>query len=292
MNGVKERTNRIGWWFIGLAIIGFLVFMIYPILDSIRLVFSSVSGDSSKFVGLGNFVRLLHDSVFWSSLGNSFLYLIIEVPIMLIMAMILAVVLNSKKLKLRGFWRLLIFLPCVTSLVSYSVLFKMLFASDGLINIFLMKTLHLISSPIPWLTSPGMAKVVIILALLWRWTGYNMIFFLAGIQNISEETYEAARIDGASYFQQFLHITLPALRPIILFTAVQSTISTLQLFDEPMNITAGGPNNSSMTIAMYIYNVSFKFVPNFGYAASLSYAVMFIILVLSLIQMRVVRNDD
>jgi len=137
-----------------------------------------------------------------------------------------------------------------------------------------------------------MAKVVIVMALLWRWTGYNMIFFLAGLQNVSEEIYEAADIDGASKIQQFVHITLPALRPIILFTAVQSTISTLQLFDEPMNITAGGPNNSSMTIAMYIYNVSFKFVPNFGYAASLSYAVMFIILILSLIQMKVAKSND
>ncbi|WP_338207756.1 sugar ABC transporter permease [Lactiplantibacillus paraxiangfangensis] len=292
MNGVNERTNRIGWWFIGLSIVGFVVFMLYPILNSVKLVFSSISGDSSKFVGFGNFVRIFHDNVFWSSLGNSFLFLIVEVPIMLIFAIILAVVLNSKKLRLRGFWRLLIFLPCVTSLVSYSVLFKMLFSSDGLINVFLMNTLHVISSPIPWLTDPAMAKVVIILALLWRWTGYNMIFFLAGLQNVSEEIYEAADIDGASKIQQFIHITLPALRPIILFTAVQSTISTLQLFDEPMNITAGGPNNSSMTIAMYIYNVSFKFVPNFGYAASLSYVVMFIILILSLIQMKVAKSDD
>lgn len=292
MNGVNERTNRIGWWFIGLSIIGFVVFMLYPILNSVRLVFSSISGDSSTFVGFGNFVRLFHDSVFWSSLGNSFLFLIVEVPIMLIFAIVLAVVLNSKNLKLRGFWRLLIFLPCVTSLVSYSVLFKMLFSSDGLINTFLMNTLHVISAPIPWLTDPVMAKVVIVLALLWRWTGYNMIFFLAGLQNVSDQIYEAAEIDGASKMQQFFHITLPALRPIILFTAVQSTISTLQLFDEPMNITAGGPNNSSMTIAMYIYNVSFKFVPNFGYAASLSYVVMFIILILSLIQMKVAKNDD
>jgi len=292
MNGVNERTNRIGWWFIGLSIVGFAVFLLYPILNSIRLVFSSVSGDSSKFVGFGNFVRLFHDNVFWSSLGNSFLFLIVEVPLMLIFAIVLAVVLNSKKLKFRGFWRLLIFLPCVTSLVSYSVLFKMLFSSDGLINTFLMNTLHITSAPIPWLTDPIMAKVVIVMALLWRWTGYNMIFFLAGLQNVSEEIYEAADIDGASKIQQFVHITLPALRPIILFTAVQSTISTLQLFDEPMNITAGGPNNSSMTIAMYIYNVSFKFVPNFGYAASLSYAVMFIILILSLIQMKVAKSND
>jgi len=292
MNGVNERTNRIGWWFIGLSIIGFAVFMLYPILNSVKLVFTSLSGNSSKFVGFGNFVRLFHDDVFWSSLGNSFLFLVVEVPIMLLFAIVLAVVLNSKKLRFRGFWRLLIFLPCVTSLVSYSVLFKMLFASDGLINNFLVNTLHIISSPIPWLTSPGMAKVVIILALLWRWTGYNMIFFLAGLQNVSEEIYEAADIDGASKIQQFIHITLPALRPIILFSAVQSTISTLPLFDEPMNITAGGPNNSSMTIAMYIYNVSFKFVPNFGYAASLSYVVMFIILILSLIQMKVAKSDD
>ncbi len=292
MNGVNERTNRVGWWFIALSIVGFAAFMIYPIVSSVKLVFSSLSGDSSTFVGFGNFVRLFHDTTFWSSLGNSFLFLVIEVPIMLLFAIVLAVVLNSKTLKLRGFWRLLIFLPCVTSLVSYSILFKMLFSSDGLINKFLMNGLHIISSPIPWLTDPTMAKIVIILALLWRWTGYNMIFFLSGLQNVSDQIYEAAEIDGASKIQQFFHITLPALRPIILFTAVQSTISTLQLFDEPMNITNGGPANSSTTIAMYIYNVSFKFVPNFGYAAAMSYVVMAIILILSAIQMKVAKKVD
>jgi lactose/L-arabinose transport system permease protein len=209
---------------------------------------------------------------------------------MLILAMLLASILNNKVLKGKSIFRTAIFLPCVTSLVAYSVLFKMMFATDGIINNFLM-AINVVNAPIEWLTDPFWAKIVIILALLWRWTGYNMMFFLSGMQNIPEETYEAANIDGANAIQKFFKITVPQLKPIILFTGITSTIGTLQLFDEPMNLTKGGPGTATTTISQYIYNQSFVYAPDFGYAATISYAIVFIVLILSIIQFKMAGDE-
>ena len=157
---------------------------------------------------------------------------------MIILALAISSMLNNKKLKFRGFFRTAIFLPCVTSLVAYSIIFKSLFATDGIINSILMN-IHLVSEPIQWLTNPIAAKVLIIIAITWRWTGYNMVFYLSGMQGIDDSIYESAQIDGASAFARFRYITLPMLKPIILFTTINSTIGTLQLFDEVVNITDG-----------------------------------------------------
>lgn len=161
---------------------------------------------------------------------------------MILLALVISSMLNNKKLKFKGFFRTAIFLPCVTSLVAYSIVFKSLFATDGFVNAILMK-LNLIAEPISWITDPVWAKVLIILAITWRWTGYNMVFYLSGLQGIDDSIYEAADIDGAGAFEKFKSITLPMLKPIILFTTINSTIGTLQLFDETMNITQGGPAN-------------------------------------------------
>lgn len=205
---------------------------------------------------------------------------------MILLALILSVFLNNKKLKWKGFFRTAIFLPCVTSLVAYSVIFKYLFSQDGIINVMLMK-LALIGEPIQWLTDPFWAKITIVIAITWRWTGYNMIFYLSALQNVDESIYEAARIDGASPLQQFFKITIPSLKPIILFTSITSTIGTLQLFDEVVNITQGGPGNATITISQYIYNLSFKYTPDFGYAATVSYMIVIMIVLFSIIQFKV-----
>ncbi len=212
---------------------------------------------------------------------------------MLMLAIFLATLLNSQKLKFRSFYRITIFLPCITSLVAYSVLFKMMFSNEGLVNHFLM-SVHLIKEPILWLKDGFWAKFVIIIALLWRWTGYNMIFFLAGLQNVSPSLYEASEIDGANKFHQFMYITIPQLKPIILFTAIMSTICTLQLFDEPMNLTVTNnvPLKETMTIAQYIYMNSFVNVPNFGYATTLSYVVVSIIALLAIVQFKIVGDNN
>ena len=236
--------------------------------------------------GLSNYKRMFQDKIFKMTLSNTFIYLILEVAIMLVMAMFLASLLNDKRLKGKWFFRLAIFLPCTTSLVSYSIIFRSLFSVDGFINT-ILTNLHLIASPINWLGNTWTARIVIVLALLWRWTGYNMIFFLAALQNIDSSIYEAAVVDGANAFQKFTRITIPMLRPTILLTAIMSTNGTLQLFDESMNITNGGPANTSMTISHYIYNLSFAGNPNFGYASAISYVVFILVAILAFIQMKV-----
>lgn len=244
-----------------------------------------------KFNGIGNYTRLFTDSMFLTAVKNTFIFLIFQVPMMVILALFISVLLNDKNLKFKGFFRTAIFLPCITSLVAYSVVFKYLFSSDGLVNSLLMN-LHLINMPIEWITHPFWAKVTIIIAITWRWTGYNMIFYLSGLQNIDSSIYEAARIDGASAIRQFFSITVPLLKPIILFTSITSTIGTLQLFDEVVNITKGGPGNATTSISQYIYNLSFEYSPDFGYAATVSYSIVIMVIVLSFIQFKVAGDRN
>ncbi|WP_233134777.1 carbohydrate ABC transporter permease [Terribacillus sp. 7520-G] len=275
----------VGWSFVTLASLLIGIFYFFPMVQALLLSFQSGSGVNLTFVGFENYIRLFQDPVFLTTVKNTVIYLIIQVPVMILLALFLSVVLNDKTLKWKGFFRTAIFLPCVTSLVAYSVVFKYLFAPDGIVNMTLMK-INLVSEPIQWLTDPFWAKITIILAITWRWTGYNMIFYLSALQNVDRSIYEAAKIDGASAIQQFFKITIPMLKPIILFTSITSTIGTLQLFDEVMNITAGGPGNATMTISQYIYNLSFKYTPDFGYAATVSYAIVILIVIFSIIQFK------
>jgi len=280
-----------GWGFIGPALLLIVAFMAYPIGKSLWMSMQSGQGSMMKFVGFGTIERMFVDPVFMTALTNTFIFLIVQVPIMIVLALIMASCLNMPNLKFRGLLRTAIFLPCVTSLVAYSVLFKSMFSYDGLINVTLLK-FGLITQGIPWLTDPLWSKVVIITALTWRWTGYNMIFYLAAMQNIDKSIYEAARIDGISATRRFLSITVPMLKPVILFTTVTSTIGTLQLFDEPMNITNGLQSDMTLTLSLYIFKLSFRYVPNFGYAATVSYVIVLFVAILAFIQFFAARERD
>lgn len=288
MNQKKMHNglNLKAWLFILPSLILIVAFVFYPMIQAFITSFQTGMANNLEFGGIANYKRLLTDSTFKKALFNTLLFLIVQVPVMILLALAISSMLNNKRLKLRGMFRTAIFLPAVTSLVAYSIVFKSLFATDGFVNGFLMN-LHLISEPINWLTSTVFARILIILAITWRWTGYNMIFYLSGLQSIDDSIYEAAAIDGATGFQKFRHMTVPLLKPIILFTTINSTIGTLQLFDEPMNITQGGPANTTITISQYIYNLLFKYQPNFGYAAAVSFVVVVLIVVLSFIQKKV-----
>lgn len=288
---MSPRLNRTGWCFVIPSVILIILFVFYPMVQALITSFQTGAGNNLTFAGIANYKRLLTDTTFRKALFNTLLYLIIQVPIMILLALVISSMLNNKKLKFKGFFRTAIFLPCVTSLVAYSIVFKSLFATDGFVNSILMK-LNLIAEPISWITDPVWAKVLIILAITWRWTGYNMVFYLSGLQGIDDSIYEAADIDGAGAFEKFKSITLPMLKPIILFTTINSTIGTLQLFDETMNITQGGPANATITISQYIYNILFKYSPDFGYAAAVSYVIVVMIVVLSFIQMKVGDKND
>ena len=279
-----ERKYKIaGWYFVMPASLLIFLFSFIPMVRAFILSLQSGVGNNLSFCGIKNYVRLFQDEKFIASLKNVIIYFAFQVPIMLFIAIILACILNDKKLKFKGLFRTIIFLPCATSLVASALIFKSLFALDGLVNVLLVNH-HFISQPINWLTHPVWAKVIVIFTITWRWTGYNTVFFLAGLQGIEYSIYEAARIDGASTVQTFFRITLPQLKPVVLLTEIMSTNGTLQLFDEVKNLTGGGPGNATITISQYIYDLSFKYNPQFGYAAAVSYAILIIVALLSFIQ--------
>ena len=283
---LKRRQSLIGWLFILPASALIFVFYFYPIARALWLSFQTGVGVNLQYAGLFNYQRLFSDNVFKLPLTNVFIFLIIQVPIMLILALILASLLNDPTLKFRGFFRTALFLPCATSLVSYAIVFRSLFALDGFVN-YLLTTLSIIDKPINWAGNPWTARLLIVIALTWRWTGYNMVFYLAGLQHIDTSIYEAALIDGASGFTRFTKITIPLLKPIILLTTIMSTNGTLQLFDETMNLTNGGPANATLSVSQYIYRLSFQYSPRFGYAAAISFVIFILVAILALIQMRV-----
>ena len=289
--GVRRYYDINGWLFVGPALALIAVFMIYPIAYSLWMSFQAGRGMVMKFAGFGNIVRLWNDPVFLKALGNTTIFFVVQVPIMLMLALVLAAALNNPKIKGSGLFRTAIFLPCITSLVAYSVIFKSMFTADGVVNSALAAA-HIISAPIPWLTDPYWAKVLIIIAITWRWTGYNMIFYLSAMQNFDSSIYEAARVDGVSAWGRFVHLTVPMLKPVILFTSVTSTIGTLQLFDEVRNITNGEPADSTLTLSYYIYNLTFRFMPSFGYAATVSYVIVAVVALLAFLQFFAARERE
>ncbi len=282
---LDRRIDMWGWAFIALGTFIIVMFVFYPMVRAFLMSFQSGMGANLQYNGLVNYKRLLTDTTFRKSLSNTLIYLVIQVPIMIILALVISVLLNDKNLKFRSLFRISIFLPCVTSLVSYSLIMKSIFSNTGIFNQVLLD-LNIIKSPIMWTTDSVWAKVLIIISITWRWTGYNMIFYLSGLQNIDPSIYEADEIDGSNAFQKFFKITVPLLKPIILFTSITSTIGTLQLFDEVVNITNGGPANATVTISQYIYNLCFKYSPNFGYACAVAFVVVVIIVILSALQFR------
>ena len=286
---MEQKRNLTGWAFLLPAALLIFVFCFYPMVQALILSFQKGTGSAVQPAGFANYVRILKDATFQQCLFNTIFYFVIQVPIMLILALILAQLLNSPDIKGKGIYRTMIFLPCATSLVSYSMIFKSLFANDGLVN----RVLSTVGIPtVDWFQNAWAARWVIVIALVWRWTGYNMVFYLAGLQNIDYSIYEAARIDGASPFQQFVHLTIPLLKPTILLTAIMSTSGTLQLFDESVNLTAGGPGKATMTLTHYIYNISFVETPKFNYAAALSVFILVVVAVLSAIQIKVGDKRD
>ncbi len=296
--GLRRYYDVNGWSFVGPAVALILLFLAYPIVWSLWMSFQQGRGMRLSFAGFGNIIRLTQDPVFQLALGNTVLFFVVQVPIMLTLALFIAVLLDDPHLKFRGLIRTLIFLPCVMSLVVYSVLFKSMFLLDGIVNQTLL-ALSIVSEPIPWMSDPFWARVLLITAITWRWTGYNMIFYLAALQNIDKSIYEASRIDGVPSYARFFRLTVPMLKPVILFTTVTSTIGTLQLFDEARNIVASdtsagtaGPGDSVLTLSVYIYNLTFRFMPNFGYAATVSYVIVVLVALLAFVQFYVARERD
>lgn len=210
---LERKHSLTGWIFLTPAVLLICWTSFYPMIQAFILSLKSGMGINLTFTGFSNYMRILKDPTFKQTLFNTFFYLIIQVPVMLIIALILASLLNNKDLRFKGLFRTCIFLPCATSLVSYAMIFRSLFANDGFINTILR---NIGMQPVMWFANAWTARAVIIIALIWRWTGYNMVFYLSGLQNIEYSVYEAAKIDGASPVQSFFKITIPLLKPTIL----------------------------------------------------------------------------
>ncbi len=292
--GLLAKQRAAGWAFLAPASLMIFALSFYPMIQA--FITSLKKGSSANMQWADpltfNYTRMFQDKLFMTSVKNTFFYLIIQVPIMLVLAILLAQLLNNKDLKLKGLFRTCVFLPCATSLVSYALIFKSMFATNGLINTFLVNV-GIFKENYNFLGNPGSAKAIIIIALLWRWTGYNMVFYLSGLQNIDYSVYEAAKIDGANGWKTFWHMTVPLLRPVIVMTFIMSINGTLQLFDESVNLTSGGPANSTITMSHYIYNNSFgQGVANFGYASAMSFFVFILVAILAAINLKVGDTRD
>lgn len=282
--GLKLKLNKktAPYYFIAPAVVMFSLFTIYPFLRTVMLSFYKFERGSYMFNGIQNYTRLFSDGVFYKALGNTFIYMAFQVPVMTGLSLVLAVLLNSKILKWKAQFRIAYFLPSVTEMVAYSIIFSLFLSDKGLLN-YLLSILGI--KEIPWLIHPFWAKASIMLALTWRWTGYNMVIMLAGLQGISDTLYEAAEIDGATKLQQFLYITIPQMKPIMLFSMLMSTIGTINLFSEPFILTKGGPSNSTISLGLYLYNQGFMNL-NFGYASAISCILLVLTALMSFLQMK------
>ena len=262
----------------------FFIFFLFPSLAAFVLSFFKWDGISDmQWLGLRNFQRLFEDPDFWQSVGNTLVYMFASLIIVVPLALVLAALLNTKELGMRDIWRSAYFTPVVTSSVAIALVFSLLYSKDyGLINAFFIQ----IGLPaVNWLGDGSWAKVSIIILLVWRWTGYLMIYFLAGMQSISQEYYEAAMIDGANAFQQFFRITIPLLRPVILYVSIIVTTGSLQIFEEPFILTSGGPANATLSISQYLYSRGISTL-KFGLGSAVGLLLFLAIFGLSALQLR------
>jgi lactose/L-arabinose transport system permease protein len=259
MKQQNPRRQQAVAGFVVPAAVLLIVFFAYPLARSIRESFYSTSGGVETFAGVAQYQKLFGDPLVRKSFANAGLFLIIQVPIMISLAVFLAYCVHQSWLKFHQTFRYIYFLPAITTLVAYALVFRVLLTTNGgIVNQFL---LALGQSPIDWLNSPGWSRVSVIAALTWRWTGYNMIIILAGLQAIPLEQFDSAALDGAKWWRTFRSIVIPQLRPVILFTTVTSTIGTLQLFDENFILTQGGPNNASAIAWVLVVTIGlFSFI--------------------------------
>lgn len=285
----EVKKNWVAYVYILPFYLLFSLFGVFPILFSFYISLTRWSGSGPmKLIGFKNYLALFNDHLFWTAFWNTvYIWVGAHIP-MLILALLLAFILNSGLLKLRGLFQSLYFTPMVTSTVAVAFVFMTMYGTQfGLIN-YVIQLIGL--KPIDWWGGTGAwIKPAIIILFIWRWTGWNMVIYLAGLQGIDRELYDAARIDGAGYPQIFWYITLPLLRPVILFSLILSFVGGITIFDEPYLLTwmrtLGGTNYAGLTLSLYLYSEAFQ-RGHLGYAAALSYIICLLIVGLSVISLK------
>jgi multiple sugar transport system permease protein len=301
--GAGSRTRpsraeaRAGLAFVAPALGLILLFFVVPVVAGFLLAATDFDiygvGDFStaRFVALSNFTALLHDPVFWKALGNTFYFVLVGGPLSVAVSLGAAMLVNARLARFKGLFRTVYFAPVVTTMVAVAVVWRYLYHPRfGLLN----QLLALVGLPdVNWLGDPRWAMPAIILMAVWKNFGYNMIIFVAGLQGIPTTLYEAARVDGAGPWQQFRRITVPALRPMLVFVGVITMIGYFQLFTEPYVLTGGtgGPLNATLSLVMYMYKQGFRWW-NIGFAAAVALVLFLIILAGTLVQMRLQRERE
>jgi len=277
--------------FLSPFLIIFCVFLAYPLYESAILAFSQTYGPSHRiWVGFANFKNMAADPDFWIALKNTFIYTLASVTIQLPLALILALILNQPGLKGRAIFRLIFFLPSLVGLVFVAMMFSLMLGDrDGLVNVMLRGVIPGFPQEFPWLQNYVMPSLI--LASLWMYVGFNMVYFLAALQSVNQDAIDAANIDGANAFQRFFYVTLPEIRPVLGFVVLLSVIGSLQLFELPFVLLGGpGPERSGLTLVMYLYQNGFE-RSDLGFASAIGWTLAILLMGLALIQRRLSRNE-
>jgi len=281
------------YMFVSPFVVLFCAFMLYPLGRSIVLSLHKTSGPTRiRFVGIENYTYLLGDPLFWVAVGNTILFTVCYLALQIPLSLGLAMLLNNPRVRMRNFFRFAFFSSHLVGGVFVAMIFRMLLTErHGLINRMIGAAFPFIGSEINWLAKPPLVMPAIVLTSLWLSLGYGMIYFLAALQSVDRELYEAAEVDGAGKWSQFWNVTLPGIRPVLLFMLLVGTIGALQLFELPYvlesEINEGmGPNNASLTIVMYLYNLGFN-VGDIGYASAVGWALVVLIAGVAFLQLKV-----
>lgn len=285
-----RRNTLIGWTFILPNFLGFLTFTLIPVTAAFALSFMEwTSFTAPRWVGLENFQRMFQSDTFWVALRNTVAYALGHVPLTMALALVLAMLLN-RKLKGIGFFRVAIFFPYITSLVAVAVVWNMLFSPDtGPINQFL-NSIGIAETP-GWTSSSDWAMPAVIITSVWRDMGYYMVLYLAGLQAIPSELYEAAEVDGASAWQRFWNVTIPSLRPTTFFVVVMLTVSSFKVFDLIVVMTNGGPGRSTTVLSQLIYQEGIG-EGKFGYSSAISLVLFVIVLTVTVLQFKIQQRRE
>ena len=288
-----NRTALAGWLFVSPAVLAIAVFFAVPVVAALAMSFTDfdiyalADLKNLRFVGLGNYEALITTPLFWRALANTLLLVVLGVPLSIGVSLGAAMLLNSKLARWRAFHRTALFAPVVTTLVAVAVVWRyLLHTRYGLVNYGLGQ---LGVDPVDWLGDPHWAMPAIILLSVWKNFGYNMLILLAGLQAVPEDLYEAARIDGASRWQQFLVVTLPSLGPLILLVAILTVAAYFQLFAEPYVMTQGGPAQRTVTVLYFMYEEGFRWW-SLGSACAVAFVLFVFMFVFTILQMRVGRR--
>jgi multiple sugar transport system permease protein len=289
------EDNRAAWVFLAPALVLIGVFFFLPVAAALALSFTDFDiyaiGDAAnaRFVGLRNYGQLLETPLFWQALRNTFYFALVGGPLSIAVSLAAALLLNAKLVRFKGFFRTVYFAPFVTTLVAVAIVWRYLYHTRyGLLN-YALGWVGI--GPVDWLGDPRWAMPAIILMAVWKNFGYNMLIFIAGLQAIPEELYEAARIDGATALQRFRHVTIPQLGPTLLFVGVITMIGYFQLFVEPYVMTQGGPLRSTTSVVLLMYEEGFRWW-RMGFAAAVAFVLFVIILAATLLQLRLQRGEE